>query len=657
MSNISYRNFVKSLNHLDLFEVVFYFYNYLYYIIAIIMTRKLIHSINEDVNILQEVKKGKFGSGLLLERDGHIFDGKDTIKQINEDIKNGHQFVCPDHFVVSAVFQKFGIKNANGRIYPEAILKREVEKYITERVNNRCAFGALDHPSCFVNENTMVLTEKGWKKICDIVVGENILTLNNKKEIEIKPVLKTIKEEYNGEVYHFKGRCIDTVVTPQHKFPLLDRYQNYKCLATAEQLYNNEISDQNHSYFYKNGMWHNDSDEFFVIPGIDEREFKKCTRKDIINKYKEDLLIPMSIWAKFFGIYLSEGWVTNVKNRPLSIVCLAQKKKEICVEIENLLDEFPIDYSIETNKNGCNYYSLIDMRLAKYLHKFGKCYDKYIPLEFKKQGRDILRIFYDWFVMGDGRKRGVNKTKYLSDDVFSTSKQLVLDLNEIQLKIGYNGSYHKEDRNNDRLIEGRIIKSENSHPMHFTFKSRTKNISLAKKSLSITKEHHNGFVYCIEVENHTFYIMGDDGHCLWSGNSTTLSGHDVTHNILSLDWQGHTLIGEMELHLSPGYKQYGVCSTSGDMVANMLLSNYLVGVSSRGVGTVIQKPGNILMVDDDFDLIGWDVVLEPSTPGANIGKNREDLQMYVENDICKSDKNIINENNIPLAKEMLKIWG
>ena len=249
------------------------------------MTRNILHSLNENENMLQEVKKDNFGSGLLLERDGHIFDGKDTIKQINEDIQNGHKFVCPDHFVVSAVFQKFGIKNANGRIYPEAILKREVEKYITERVNNRCAFGALDHP-----------------------------------------------------------------------------------------------------------------------------------------------------------------------------------------------------------------------------------------------------------------------------------------------------------------------------------------------------------------------------------NYTTLSGHDVTHNILSLEWQGHTLIGEMELHLSPGYKQYGVCSTSGDMVANMLLSNYLVGVSSRGVGTVLQKPGNILMVDDDFDLIGWDVVLEPSTPGANIGKNREELQMYVENNINKSNQNNINENTT-LVNNLLNIWG
>ena len=96
---------------------------------------------------LTEVKKGQTGTGLLIEHDGHIIGNSDTVKQIHEDIRNGHANVIPDKFVVSAVFQKFGIKNANGRIYPEQTLKREVEKYINERVAKRCAIGALDHPS------------------------------------------------------------------------------------------------------------------------------------------------------------------------------------------------------------------------------------------------------------------------------------------------------------------------------------------------------------------------------------------------------------------------------------------------------------------------------------------------------------------------------
>ena len=123
-------------------------------------------------------------------------------------------------------------------------------------------------------------------------------------------------------------------------------------------------------------------------------------------------------------------------------------------------------------------------------------------------------------------------------------------------------------------------------------------------------------------------------------NSSSLSGHDISHNILSLEWKGKTLIGEMELHLSPGYIRYGVCSTSGDLVANMLLSNYLIGVSSRGVGSVENKLGSYI-VGDDFDLICWDVVIENSTPGAVIRNNKEELVPFIE-----SKENNITENKI-----------
>ena len=123
---------------------------------------------------------------------------------------------------------------------------------------------------------------------------------------------------------------------------------------------------------------------------------------------------------------------------------------------------------------------------------------------------------------------------------------------------------------------------------------------------------------------------------------TSLSGHDVTHVITNLQWQGHTLIGEMELHLSPGYRRYGICSTSGDLVANMLLDDILVGVSSRGVGTVSQRLG-VLEVEDDFELISWDVVLEPSTPNAYISRNMQDLVQYIEADETKNQKPLVNE--------------
>ena len=134
--------------------------------------------------------------------------------------------------------------------------------------------------------------------------------------------------------------------------------------------------------------------------------------------------------------------------------------------------------------------------------------------------------------------------------------------------------------------------------------------------------------------------------------TTVLSGHDVTHNITNLEWQGHTLIGEMDLHLSPAFRKYGAIYTSGDAVANLILDGILVGVSSRGVGTVTQRLG-VLEVEDDFDLISWDVVCEPSTPGAYIASSREGLVQYLESNQEKIDKPMVNEKLEHIKKILL----
>ena len=104
----------------------------------------------------------------------------------------------------------------------------------------------------------------------------------------------------------------------------------------------------------------------------------------------------------------------------------------------------------------------------------------------------------------------------------------------------------------------------------------------------------------------------------------------VSHNIIELHWEGRTLVGRMELNISEGYRRNGIVSTMGDMAANLLLNGYLIGVSSRGVGSVEQKLGQTI-VGDDFELICWDIVSDNSTPGAKISMNgREELVQYIE---------------------------
>jgi hypothetical protein len=110
-------------------------------------------------------------------------------------------------------------------------------------------------------------------------------------------------------------------------------------------------------------------------------------------------------------------------------------------------------------------------------------------------------------------------------------------------------------------------------------------------------------------------------------------------NIIELHWEGHTLVGKIEIPVTEGFRKLGIVSTCADEVANLLMNNLKIGVSSRGVGSVEQRYGKY-MVGDDYELICWDVVSDPSTPNAWISTNEEELQRYVEE---KEKKNTILE--------------
>ena len=77
-----------------------------------------------------------------------------------------------------------------------------------------------------------------------------------------------------------------------------------------------------------------------------------------------------------------------------------------------------------------------------------------------------------------------------------------------------------------------------------------------------------------------------------------------------------------------------------------------VGVSSRAVGSVEEKFGNLL-VGDDLELVCFDVVIENSTPGAKVAQNMEDLQQYIESDETNKNKPIISEKLEKIKKILL----
>jgi hypothetical protein len=103
----------------------------------------------------------------------------------------------------------------------------------------------------------------------------------------------------------------------------------------------------------------------------------------------------------------------------------------------------------------------------------------------------------------------------------------------------------------------------------------------------------------------------------------------VSHSILETYWDGKILMGKIKLFTSPGWKKMGIVSTKGDQAAMLIMNGATLGISSRGVGSLKSERGQNI-VQEDFELVCFDLVSSPSTPGAYVFNDPADRDQYQE---------------------------
>ena len=123
----------------------------------------------------------------------------------------------------------------------------------------------------------------------------------------------------------------------------------------------------------------------------------------------------------------------------------------------------------------------------------------------------------------------------------------------------------------------------------------------------------------------------------------------VCHIITDIWWDKNILMGKLKLLTSPGFHESGVVSTKGDIAANLMRQGVTLGISSRGVGS-LKKVGERNEVQDDFELICFDLVSSPSTPGAYLFLNAEDRSKYDEN--LEEERKIYSQDTTPVNKSL-----
>jgi len=114
-------------------------------------------------------------------------------------------------------------------------------------------------------------------------------------------------------------------------------------------------------------------------------------------------------------------------------------------------------------------------------------------------------------------------------------------------------------------------------------------------------------------------------------DDSVINFRNCSHMVTEIWMEGKNVMGKIKVLDTP----------SGKILKELVNGGVTVGVSSRGMGSVREEKGRTI-VEDDFQLICFDMVSEPSTPGAFMMKEAKDYQNKV---FTKADKinRLLNE--------------
>jgi hypothetical protein len=139
-----------------------------------------------------------------------------------------------------------------------------------------------------------------------------------------------------------------------------------------------------------------------------------------------------------------------------------------------------------------------------------------------------------------------------------------------------------------------------------------------------------------EVENYQQAIrerraLGELDH----PDDSVINLKNASHVATKMWWDGDSVMAKFEVLDTP----------SGNILKALVGSGVKLGISSRGMGSVREEGGSTI-VEDDFQLICFDMVSEPSTPGAYLARGASHKAVNIEPSI----QNYISEEKRPDMK-------
>lgn len=132
----------------------------------------------------------------------------------------------------------------------------------------------------------------------------------------------------------------------------------------------------------------------------------------------------------------------------------------------------------------------------------------------------------------------------------------------------------------------------------------------------------------------------------------TINLDKVSHRITELNWDGNNVMGKALVLDTP----------MGQIVKGLVEGGVQLGVSSRGMGTLVNRNG-VNVVGKDFILATVDIVQDPSAPEAFVNGIMEGVEWVWDNGLLKAQEiekyetEIKRASSSQLAESQLKVWN
>lgn len=255
-----------------------------------------------------------------------------------------------------------------------------------------------DPPYCYDGE-TEIFTSNGWKNIKEINKDDYIATLNiDTNSLEYHNPIEIIKKRYKGKMISIDSQSVNMLVTPNHRCYVKNSFYGNYGWVYAKDLF----TKTNQHWFKKSCNWNGKEEDYFILPEVPLTKPNRYGEKIKPKKY-----IPMDLWLKFLGLYLSEGsYKENIKKNNdryyRYMISISQTNEYGRKKIKEVLDELGYKYSISKTD-----FRIEDKQLWTYLKQFGKSKNKFIPSEIKNLSKRQLSILIEYLMIGDGTKKPI----------------------------------------------------------------------------------------------------------------------------------------------------------------------------------------------------------------------------------------------------------